>query len=224
MALAITHIKFAVDLKDYYKVADFSQYISGTSYPDSRYITKVERKVTHNIEDLESINLKNDDFRKGWHVHLLCDIVQSKAINELLPSEFNDEINEYGQDHKLWIKKTAVKNIQEINIFNDPKFNAQEYLDLLCYSHNPNGEDIVKIKESNLLIVNIFANKTKISIDEYNRFWKALGLNENLLLKINTKTNELMQNKIITDIINNDLYKKMIDYAKQYLESKKDIL
>ena len=38
MALEATHIRFAYDLKEKYKITDLEKYISGLIYPDSRYI------------------------------------------------------------------------------------------------------------------------------------------------------------------------------------------
>lgn len=41
MALEGTHIRFALDVGDKYNIKDLGKYISGTLYPDSRYITGI---------------------------------------------------------------------------------------------------------------------------------------------------------------------------------------
>lgn len=48
MSLGATHIRFALDLRDRYQVQDIEKYLSGTIYSDSRYVTKIDRNLTHN--------------------------------------------------------------------------------------------------------------------------------------------------------------------------------
>ena len=47
MALEATHIRFAFDLKDVYDVSDIDAFVSGSIYPDSRYVTGIDRLATH---------------------------------------------------------------------------------------------------------------------------------------------------------------------------------
>ena len=68
MALQATHIKFALDLQAKYNVKNLEKYISGANYPDSRFLTGVGREKTH---DLDSLELLDSDFKKGWHNHLI---------------------------------------------------------------------------------------------------------------------------------------------------------
>ena len=50
MAFTATHIKFALDFKDKYDIKDLSHYLSGAIYPDSRYVTGIDRNLTHNSD------------------------------------------------------------------------------------------------------------------------------------------------------------------------------
>ena len=50
MGLEATHIRFALDLKEDLDAKDLNKYLSGAIYPDSRHVTKLERKVTHNFD------------------------------------------------------------------------------------------------------------------------------------------------------------------------------
>ena len=47
MSLQITHIRFALDLHKELNITSLDQYISGTIYPDSRYMTGIDRSLTH---------------------------------------------------------------------------------------------------------------------------------------------------------------------------------
>ncbi len=87
MSLIATHIRFAINLKDIYHVQDIEKYIAGTVYPNSRYVTKIDRKLTHNNNILRPTFTK-DDFKKGWQVHQICDIVQNKIKTKILPHFF----------------------------------------------------------------------------------------------------------------------------------------
>ncbi|NTW46451.1 MAG: hypothetical protein HGB18_05440 [Candidatus Moranbacteria bacterium] len=82
MALEATHIRFALDVRDEFGIADVSRYLSGAIYPDSRYLTRVSRDLTH-PKDFGSIPLpKDDDFRKGWETHLIYDLIQGDVFAE----------------------------------------------------------------------------------------------------------------------------------------------
>lgn len=75
MSLEATHIRFALDLKDEYKIKDIKKYISGTVYPDSRYITGIDRNLTH-YNDILKPEFAKDDFKKGWQVHQICGMIR----------------------------------------------------------------------------------------------------------------------------------------------------
>lgn len=43
MPLEATHIRFALDLLNKYKIKNIDQYIAGAVYPDSHYITGIKK-------------------------------------------------------------------------------------------------------------------------------------------------------------------------------------
>jgi hypothetical protein len=132
MALPGTHIRFALDISDLLAVSDFSAYISGTTYPDSRYFTKLERGLTH-PNDLIEILLKENDFRKGWAVHLICDKFQREINRERLPEIYQDSDESY-------IRNTAFKILQDID---DIKFfDILKYIEHIKVSEAPNNEPV----------------------------------------------------------------------------------
>ena len=105
MALEATHIRFALDVKDEYNISSLEKYLSGTIYPDSRYITCSDRDLTHS-DGLLSLDFAKDDFRKGWYIHLVCDKVQAIVKEESRVSSSNKTDD--------WVLSTAIKNIQDI--------------------------------------------------------------------------------------------------------------
>jgi hypothetical protein len=121
MSLGATHIRFALDVKEEYKIKDLEKYISGVIYPDSRYITGIDRNLTH----AHDLFVADSDFKRGWQVHLICDEVQEAKRKELLPDLYKDK------NIDPWITNTAIKIIQDIDDFE--AFNIQDYLDFFVY-------------------------------------------------------------------------------------------
>ena len=179
MALEATHIRFALDLKDKYQVRDIKRYVSGSIYPDSRYVTKIDRVLTHPEDFLNEGFTKNDDFRKGWQAHLLCDKVQSKVTIELLPSAFEGQM---GQGGVVWIKITALKILQDLD--DVKQFPITEYLECLDYTENAKGEELDKIKKYYYSIKNLYQNPSSLSLDSYKELLKLYGISDDLALKV----------------------------------------
>ena len=214
MALQATHIKFALDLKDKYQPQSLKKYISGAIYPDSRYVTGLDRKLTHG-EQLLSIDL-TDDFKKGWHCHLICDKLLGLAIDKLLPDEFNAQKNIMQQGNQFWLKRTAVKILQEIDVFKS--FNLQPYLSMLDYVENALGEDIDLVKKSNYLVQKNYHQKVEINLSNIMEIWRGLILSEEMLNKIKQTALELMQDKKMIFIIK-ELYPEMLKLANEYYKT-----
>ncbi len=108
MALDVTHLRFALDVRDDYDVADLSRYISGAIYPDTRYVTGVDRALTH-PKDFDDIPLpKRDDFRKGWETHLVYDDLQAEVFTSVtgVPA---DSVRPASEE---WKRITAFKILQ----------------------------------------------------------------------------------------------------------------
>lgn len=210
MACQATHIKFALDLQNKYNIQDLNKFLSGVSYPDSRYVTNIGREMTH---DLSRVVLPKNDFEKGWHNHLVCDLTQKDSINSLLPDDFNDvhRQNTHGSD--LWIKRTVVKIIQEIEIYQT--FDVQPYLSALDYVENHNGEDIGLLEKSNKIIQDIYGNKKNITLNDMLDLNRALGFSEELLEQIKKETEKIMADSRLVSIIQS-LYPEMIELAEKY--------
>ncbi len=211
MSLEATHIRFALDLKEKYQVQDIEKYVSGTIYPDSRYVTKIDRELTHN-EDILKPEFAKDDFKKGWQVHQICDLMQNKMKKRALPEPFSEKYN--GYDEQRWVVSTAMKIIQDMNDMQ--QFPIQDYLKYLEYAQNPNGEEIGEVKKYNQIMVDLYRGKKTTTLEDNYRMWLALGVDEELGLKIKSKTEELLK-----DI---KLVKKIEDVYFDMIENYQDVL
>ncbi|MEK7102418.1 MAG: hypothetical protein AAB912_02170, partial [Patescibacteria group bacterium] len=105
MPLEATHIKFALDVQDKYSVQDVGKYLSGTIYPDSRYVTKIDRALTHG-DYLLSPDFAIDDFKRGWATHFVCDKLFNKITDKNFPEYFNEQTRA-GSETEWWINKTV---------------------------------------------------------------------------------------------------------------------
>src|SRR5690242_13526073 len=132
MALEATHIRYALDVKDKYEVRDIEKYVSGAIYPDSRYITKIDRHLTHPEDFMSWDVLELEDFRKGWYVHLLYDAIQGKVFRIKFPEIVATDILAHGDEQ--WIKRTALKVLQDLDDVKN--FDIVTYLPYLDYVEN----------------------------------------------------------------------------------------
>lgn len=204
MPLEATHIRFALDLKEKFQVKDIRQYLAGTVYPDSRYVTGIDRELTHN-RDILKPEFAKDDFRKGWQVHQICDLMQGQMKKRALFEPFKEKYN--GYDEARWVVSTAMKIIQDMN--DRQRFPIQEYLSCLEYAYNPNREKTADIKRYYLTVINLY-NKKSVSAEDYFQMWFEWGIDEELGLKVKQKTEELRQDRDLVSKIEN-IYDDMLD-------------
>ncbi len=207
MALAATHIRFALDLKNRFRVVDTQKYISGTLYPDSRYVTGIDRAVTHPKDELEALIRGENDFKKGWYAHLLCDRVQFEVTKELVPSAF---VGERGQGSETWVKRSALKVLQDI--LDAKEFDLRSNLLYLSYAENPNGEDITKVKFYNDIFKNVYVSLPDVTIEEECEMWKQFGVGDELVVAIRRTSEEYEKTAAVRDAISM-MYERMVTEA-----------
>ncbi len=217
MALQATHIKFALDLKEKYKPKNLKKYISGAVYPDSRYVTGLNRDLTHGTH-LLNMDL-TDDFKKGWHSHLVCDNLLGIVMDKILPNKFNRQKNVIRQGNQYWLNVTAIKILLEIYIFKT--FNIQRYLIMLDYIENPYNEDFNLVKKSNYIIQLAYKNKTEINLNHIINYWRGLIPDIKMLAKIQQTTLDLMRNRIIIKDIEK-LYSETLKLANKNINKLKN--
>lgn len=209
MALEASHIRFALDLAEKNQVKDVKKYVSGTIYPDSRYVTEIDRHLTHPADFMNEAFIKNDDFRKGWAMHLLCDNIQYEVSKEKLPEIF--ELPE-GQGGERWIHHTALKILQDIK--DVQKYDIKKYLPFLDYVETPNGEDSGIVLKYNQIFQNMYTDPGKVTIDSCYEMWKLFGIGDELALKVKLQAEAYSKDKKVMDFID-QVYELMLERAKQ---------
>jgi hypothetical protein len=185
MAFGATHIRFALDLKEANGVRDMEKYIAGTLYPDSRYLTGIDRSLTHGRE-FEKNEFAASDFKKGWQFHLICDKVQHFALRDKVPFLDDHSLNEWPEEK--WIDFTAAKIVEDISDFG--QIDISRYLPYFEYAENPNGEDVNEIKRYNNIIALLYSHKPEP--DSYAEMMLKIGVPENIALKSVERAREFL--------------------------------
>ncbi|MCW1949509.1 MAG: hypothetical protein KIH89_003675 [Candidatus Shapirobacteria bacterium] len=189
MALLGTHIRFALDVKDNFKVKNLDKYISGTVYPDSRYITKINREITHSNDFLNDLFYQDNDFKKGWFVHLICDKIQSKVFEYIFPElsgSSKDTENKLSPEY--WVLKTNLKIFQDLHDVS--QFPIKNYLNHLKYIETPNNEEIKLVKKYNQILIDLY-QKNKLITQDLVNMWANLGIGKEMTNQIKKKNDEM---------------------------------
>ncbi len=212
MALEATHIRLAISLKDELKIKDLEAYISGSIYPDSRYITKIDRIKTHNPEFINKDILKLDDFEKGWVLHLMVDKSYAKALKKIF--------NIIAGDEKKWTYNTAIKIIMDMDDFS--KIKIKHFLEYTKYIRAENGESREKLIENFKILERLYKNKA--SLEKYEKFLSESGINCKKIKKIIKEIKCLIDDKEKMEKIKK-LHKEMIknlkiDYISKIINNK----
>jgi hypothetical protein len=183
MAFAATHLRFALDVRDILQPADFSAYLSGALYPDSRYVTKVDRAFTH-PKDFETDSLfLGSDFRKGWLTHLVVDrhqfVLMHEHFGHLIPTSIDTR-------NDAWIRMTALKALQDrVDV---DEFDIKTYLPYLTHVEPQFGEDPEIIRAYHEKIREYFAFPGMQTI--YN-IALHLGADEGMKIRLHDAAEEL---------------------------------
>lgn len=138
MAMELTHVRFAHDLKDALNVIDENAYYCGAIYPDSRFVTGLRRDKTHGdsvTRDPFADGLS--DFEKGWSTHLLYDRKGSILYRKLSPEP--DRIP--GVFDEQWILVTALKLLEDMESYQLSPASVA-IINGLSYKNAPQDEDL----------------------------------------------------------------------------------
>jgi len=199
MALEASHIRFALDIKERLEVRDIKKYVSGVIYPDSRYVTKIDRELTHPQELLDNHYLHLDDFNKGCYAHLLYDKILRDYTKETLSKMFLDVESFQDPGQELWIRLTALKILQDID--DVKKYDISAYLPYLDHVENLNGENVDVLLRYNKYFQKMYTMPQQVSIKNYYEMWKFLGIGLDLAKKVKTQTEAYQKNSIIQEFI-----------------------
>jgi hypothetical protein len=192
MALAATHIRLALDMADRYPVKDLPQFISGTIYPDSRWLTGIDRGLTHGDRFLQK-DFARSDFTYGWHVHCMVDHVQARLYKTLFPNA------EALDRQQRWILLSAAKVIQDRHDLG--KFDLQGGIGLLNYAEAPAGEDIQIVRAFNKIIRETYKGRDKDRLPDYYNLWTGVGLEAIVAGKVMDQVKKLLSDtKLVAEI------------------------
>ncbi|MBN1326249.1 hypothetical protein JW977_04730 [Candidatus Falkowbacteria bacterium] len=138
MSFQATHLAFANEIKNNFKIKDLNKYFSGVLYPDSRYITKIPREKTHADARIPLGQIKqiDDDFLLGWQVHLWYDKLALPNLDLVALGHHYNKI--HMKNLKIWIKVTAVKMIEDFYFWQNTDWS--KILPHLTYRFNANNE------------------------------------------------------------------------------------
>lgn len=210
MSLEATHIRFALDLKDSYEVRDMKKYLSGAIYPDSRYITKIDRHLTHDKGFTKESFYKDDDFKKGWSSHLLCDRANVEAILKIFPDLFEGLETEIVGGNKNWVMRTAIKVLQDVA--DAEALGIKNYREFIDHIETPNGEDPELMKKYAQIFIDKYDTE-KLTLEDEFEIWSLFELTPELLEKIKYKVMELKERPDVMERIAR-LYDEMIRMYK----------
>jgi hypothetical protein len=167
MALPATHIRFALDSVHRFPITYLDRYIAGTLYPDSRWLTGVDRLKSHDQKYLTP-EFPDSEYTYGIHIHCVCDKIQSLVFAERLPGLADLD------DQDRWVYLSAAKMIQDS--FDMQEFDLQACLPFLAYAENPNDEDVNAVLAFNRIIQNAYRHKKRFDFQDYFDLWVHVSL------------------------------------------------
>lgn len=208
MPLEATHIRFSLEIKDDREAKDLEKYIAGTIYPDSRYLSGVERSLTHNLDYFKG-RKKLTDFEKGWLSHVICDCV----FKEVAEDRFSDLV--LFDSHKYrWPAVTAIKVIQDIKDF--ASCDIQAVIDFLDYYETHFREDERRVIEYNGIIKGMYKGKGKTTAEDCLFMWEELGTIRNEMALLRKKIIEFHEDERLINSINENFEDGIDLYGAKY--------
>lgn len=202
MAMELTHVRFARDLKDRLKIEDESAYYAGTIYPDSRYMTKINRNLTHAGESPQDPFAQGlTDFEKGWATHLLYDRLAHPQYVQLSP--WPDEKTQPG--NQVWQFVSAAKVVEDLQSYEAMGGNVGMILNI-DFQQRPNDEDPT--------IMHAYAQIQKTlyqqppTLEHYRNFWVTLSSNTLVIDGVMKHVQEIRANEQMCDKIC-DIYQQV---------------
>jgi len=175
LALPATHIRFAMETAHCFAIKNWNAFLSGTLYPDSRWLTGVDRTATHNDLCL-SYAFTGTDFRTGWHLHCLCDHIQKEVLYKGWPAL--TRLNR----HEGWVHLAVAKMIQDRADMSH--IDMAPYLSALDHVETPNGENRRDVESYFRHIRSIYYGLYEPGIDDYRKLWLGVGLEDHLLSEL----------------------------------------
>ena len=199
-----THFRFAKDLSRKLRIKDFDSYYAGAIYPDSRYVTKINRKLTHGTDNpTDPFAPGLSDFEKGWATHNLYDVAARQHYLALSPWP-EKKIEQGGQQ---WQYLTALKIIEDMDSYKHLGSDAQTIQDLSCTP--PRNEDPDLLNDYYQIQKNLYSSEP--TLDSYRKFWKGIEIKRETMENMLAYTEDVLGdekklekvNQIYQQVLNN---------------------
>ena len=210
MSLNATHLRFALEVQKKYSVENLNQYLAGSIYPDSRYLTGATRDQTH-----PKTLHPTSDFERGWAAHLWCDETCYHCRHDLFKDFIKESPTPVPAFSQKWIFSTALKTLQDID--DARQFNIIEYLPNLSYVDNRSGENLAELEKFNAFFKNFYKNPRQLTIENYRESLKFFKIEDSIIDKLLKTAKEIQaQPKIMKKVKTSYTY--MIKIAPQFEE------
>jgi len=208
MSLEATHLRFALEIKEDLGILDLERYCAGVVYPDSRYMTGINRHLTHNLAYFEG---RKDltDFEKGWIAHIIGD----RIFKEVTEDKFPDLVL-FDELRHRWPVVTAIKIIQDLKDFGS--FDIQGIIGYLDYYELHFREDERKVIEYNSIIQGLYRDKDKLSVEDCLSMWEKFGMSRQEISTLRKKIIELYEDAKLIGKIQDNFSDGMDLYGARY--------
>jgi len=193
--MELTHVRFARDLRERLSIEDESAYYAGTIYPDSRYITSIDRNLTHagsSPQDLFAGGLS--DFEKGWATHLLYDHLAHPLYVQLSP--WPEEKVQPG--NHVWQFISAAKVVEDMQSYQAMDGDVDMMLNI-DFPERPNSEDPTVMSAYAQIQRTLYQQQP--TTQHYLEFWLALSPNKQVIDGVMNHVKEMLRNDNLQDRI-----------------------
>ncbi len=186
--MELTHVRFARDLKERLSIEDESAYYAGTIYPDSRYMTRIDRNLTHaGIGSQDPFAAGLTDFEKGWATHLLYDHYAHPLYVQLSP--WPEEKTQPG--NQVWQFISAAKVVEDMQSYQAMNGDVAMILDI-DFLERPNNEDPAVMQAYARIQRTLYQQQP--ATDHYLAFWLALSSNRQVIDGVMNHVKEMLRN------------------------------
>jgi hypothetical protein len=188
MALEGTHVRFALDLLPMLKIDDIGAYCAGAVYPDTRYVTRVDRNVTHGADCPHDPFAEGlTDFQRGWATHLLYDHEAGGAMKVFL----SPDLGPLGQGNAAGVEFTAMKVVEDIEAV-QRRAGVLEHLQNLSMRTSPSGEPLEKLQYHFSVTSKLY--QAVPTLEGYRQWFLDIGAPEELAVEIETRAKSMLEN------------------------------
>ena len=164
MAMEATHVLFARDLQKNLSIEDASAFFAGCIYPDSRYVTRISRDLTHGADTPQNPFANGlSDFEKGWGTHFLYDHLEGRRMRELLAGDPDSS-------REALITMTAMKLLEDQQSYDRLGDEAGHIFKTMRVDTSPKGEDVSAIRAYFEMNTELYAKRPEL--DDYRRFFQ----------------------------------------------------